>query len=400
MSAVYHEVEAKSVTRLLAATDPWFLGRYGMNLYRGCEHGCRYCDGRAERYYVRGDFAGDIEVKRNAPSLVASELARRREPGFVFVGGGVSDSYQPAEARYGLARGVLEAAHAAGLPVHVLTKSALVERDLELLARINERARAILSFSIAMLDEELRARFEPGAAPVATRFALLERAKALGLATGVMAMPLLPGLADQPERVMELVGRAREAGVDFVCLSGLTLRPGVQQETYRGVLEGTYPELLAGYERLYRAQRRSGAPDPRYLARLEERCRTALRAHGLPGRPPQRLFHGLVPTYTEVALVLEHREFERGGAMDGPLARAGRAVQQWARERLARRRGVEAYRRVEADFASLVASGALGTIVGADAVAEVERAYAAVQDFGRTPAAPGDARLSPTGAMS
>jgi DNA repair photolyase len=112
--------------------DSWFLGRYGMNLYRGCEHGCRFCDGRSERYLVEGDFARDITVKRNAVAVLDRELGRIREPGFVFVGGGVCDAYQPAQARYGLARGALEVARRRGLPVHVLTKSALVERDLDL----------------------------------------------------------------------------------------------------------------------------------------------------------------------------------------------------------------------------------------------------------------------------
>ncbi|HEY3358676.1 MAG TPA: radical SAM protein [Polyangia bacterium] len=295
VNAAYHEVLAKSITRRAGTTDPWFLGRYGMNLYRGCEHGCLYCDGRAERYHVAGDFARDIQVKRNAPALLAQELAGRREPGFVLLGGGVSDSYQPAEARFGLARGVLEVCLAQGLPVHVLTKSALVERDLDLLAAINARARAILSFSIATVDEALRARFEPGAAPIATRFALIARAKARGLAAGVMGMPLLPGLADQPAQVAALVQQAREAGADFVCLGGLTLRPGVQAETYRAALAEAHPDLVPGYDRLYRAAARSGAPEPRYLDRLEARGAAARRAADLPGRVPWPIFRGLLP---------------------------------------------------------------------------------------------------------
>lgn len=76
MTASYHETEAKSITRLPGATDPWFLGRYGMNRYRGCEHGCVYCDGRAERYYVAGEFDRDIQVKRNALEVLRRELGR------------------------------------------------------------------------------------------------------------------------------------------------------------------------------------------------------------------------------------------------------------------------------------------------------------------------------------
>jgi DNA repair photolyase len=89
----------------LAVVDRYILGRFGGNFYRGCEHGCAYCEGRGERYHVQGDFARDIQVKRNA--LAQGELARMREPGFLFIGG-VCDAYQPAEARYRLARGLLE----------------------------------------------------------------------------------------------------------------------------------------------------------------------------------------------------------------------------------------------------------------------------------------------------
>lgn len=98
-SARYHEVEAKSVLRRSAGVDPWFLGRFGSNLYRGCEHGCTYCDGRAERYYVTGDFARDIQVKRNAVELARDELARMREPGLLFIGGGVCDACRPRDSQ-------------------------------------------------------------------------------------------------------------------------------------------------------------------------------------------------------------------------------------------------------------------------------------------------------------
>ena len=144
---------AKSLLRRQKRVDSWFLSRCGMNLYRGCGHDCAYCDGRAENYAVEGEFGAEVEVKVNAVELLRRELApapRRRgsaPSGFVLLGGGVGDSYQPAEERYGLARRALELLLELGRPVHVLTKSALVERDLDLLARIHERSRAIVSMS-------------------------------------------------------------------------------------------------------------------------------------------------------------------------------------------------------------------------------------------------------------
>jgi DNA repair photolyase len=364
--ACYHEVDAKSILRRSVVVDPWFLGRFGSNLYRGCEHGCSYCDGRAERYYVAGDFARDIQVKRNALALARDELARWREPGFLFIGGGVCDAYQPAEARYRLARGLADLCREQRRPVHVLTKSALVERDLQLLAAINADTRAILSFSIALIDEHHREVFEPGAAPLAERWRLLAAARALGIRTGVMAMPILPGLSDSEQAVDALVEQARRVGVDFVCYGGLTLRPGVQKDGFLAVLARHHPELLPGYRKLYSADHGSGAPDPRYVARLDGRCRAALARHAMPGRMPQHIFHGLVPSYTEVSVLLEHRGFQRGeaGGGHGPLARAGSAVADWARGRLARQRSKQAFRLVESELDMLMRSHQLGDIPG------------------------------------
>jgi DNA repair photolyase len=361
-AARHLEVEAKSIVRAGGGADPWFLGRFGTNLFRGCEHGCLYCDGRAERYRVDGDFARDIQVKVNALELIEQELSRAREPGFVLVGGGVCDAWQPAEERYRLARGVLELALKMRFPVHVLTKSALVERDLDLLERINQERRAILSFSITSVDERLREEFEPGAAPFAERFRILERARERGIATGVMAMPLLPGLSDQPDHVLALVARAASAGARFVCFAGLTLRPGVQQETYLAALRARHADLLPGYQALYHAQRKSGAPDPRYSDRLHRRCREALAGHGLPGRIPHDVFAGLIPTYSEVAVLLEHEDAE--GCQGGAKAAASWAIQKWAQKKLGRLRGPRAYREVEAAFEMAVRSGALAKELG------------------------------------
>jgi DNA repair photolyase len=377
--ARYHEVGAKSLLRRSAMVDPYFLGRFGSNLYRGCEHGCLYCDGRAERYYVSGTFDRDIEIKRNALELAARELELIREPGFLFIGGGVCDAYQQAEGRFALARGLLQLCQQRRVPVHVLTKSALVERDFDLLAEINHDTRAVLSFSIALGDERHREIFEPGAAPLAERWRLLRQAREAGFGTAVMAMPLLPGLSDQPAQLDALMTRAAEAGVDFVCAGGLTLRPGRQKDGFFAVLAREFPELLQGYQKLYRENRSSGMPDPRYSERLYQRCHMLQDQHGIPGRMPRRLFHGLVPLYTELAVLLEHRGYQRKetGGMNGPLARAGQAVGGWARDRLARRRGKSAFREVESELSFLFRSRRLCEIPGleASAIPDVEDVF-------------------------
>ncbi|MFH1469487.1 MAG: radical SAM protein [Pseudomonadota bacterium] len=356
-----YEEPAKTILRDGGRTDSWFVARYGMNLYRGCQHGCAYCDGRAEKYRVEGEFERDIGVKAGAPALLARELDRLREPGLIFIGGGVSDGWQPLEARHGLARTALELALERGLPVSVLTKSALVERDLDLLVDIQQKSRAILSFSIATLDEGVRERFEPGAAPIAERWWLLEEAKRRGLATGVMAMPLMPGIADSAEDILALFARAADAGVDFLLAGGLTLRPGRQAEHFFATVGRHRPDLLPAYQRAYGQAGPSGAAPRALHRRHEERFREAFARTGLASRMPRGLFTGLMPQHIELAVLLEQRDHaaELEGRREPWLSRSGWAIQTWSRARLARRRGTEAWRAVEAEFRELLDGGRL-----------------------------------------
>jgi DNA repair photolyase len=363
----YVETTARSVLTTSVLVDPWFIGSFGMNLYRGCAHGCIYCDGRAERYYVEGDFERDIVVKRNGADLVAAELERCREPGFVFLGGGVSDSYQPADSKYELTRRVLEQILEHGRSVHVLTKSALVERDFDLLAEISRKRRALFSVSLQSVDDAIISRVEPRAASAAERLRLLAAARRMGLDTGIMAMPLLPGISDTAEKIGELVRAAKDVGVGFVCFGGLTLRPGRQKEFYYEHLRRWWPELVPGYDRAYGSNRASGAPDPRLTRKVTRRFAEALSKYGVPSRIPRAVFHGAVPIYTEASVLLEHTE--AAALLEGrtvPLMAAGFALAKWARKRLvaiSRSKG-GSYRDVEAEFLSRIVDGSLVEIDG------------------------------------
>ena len=200
------EIEARSLFRRSRRVDSWFVASGGMNLYRGCTHNCAYCDGRAEKYRVEGDFGRRVEVKINAPELLQKELdpARRRKPfrgGFVLLGGGVNDAYQPVEKTYRFSRKALELCLEFGHPVHLLTKSTLVLRDLDLLRQINEQTRALVSFSFSSVDPDLCARFEPGVAPPARRLEAMRQLHDAGVLGGVYLMPVLPGLSDTEQQI-------------------------------------------------------------------------------------------------------------------------------------------------------------------------------------------------------
>ncbi|GAH53049.1 unnamed protein product [marine sediment metagenome] len=148
------EIEAKSILRKYKKIDSWFISRYGMNLYRGCTHNCIYCDGRAEGYYVDGEFGEDVTVKVNTIEILRRELDPKRKctsfkRSFVMIGGGVGDSYQPIEEKYQLTQKVLELMDEYNFPVHILTKSTLIKRDIDILKKINKKNRAIVSFSFS-----------------------------------------------------------------------------------------------------------------------------------------------------------------------------------------------------------------------------------------------------------
>ena len=251
------EIEAKSILRKYKRIDSWFISRYGMNLYRGCTHDCVYCDGRAEKYNVEGEFGKDVAVKTNAIDILRRELdpARRRKPwkrSFIMIGGGVGDAYQPVEKQYQLTRKTLELFYKFSHPVHVLTKSTLVERDIDILKRINAASRAVVSFSFSSMDSEISARFEPGVPPPSERLKTLSRFKKEDIPCGMMLMPVLPFITDTEKYIGDTLRAAVDIGLDFIIFSGMTLKPGRQREHLYKMMETHYKELIARYREMYK----------------------------------------------------------------------------------------------------------------------------------------------------
>jgi len=202
------EIQAKSILRKHKKIDSWFMSHYGLNIYRGCSHDCTYCDGRAEKYQVDGDFAKDIEIKTNAIEILDREMdpARKRKPmpkSFMLLGGGVCDAYQPVDEKYQLARQTLELIYKYDYPVHILTKSTLVERDLDLLQQINQQNKAIVSFSFSSTDDKISKIFEPGVPSPSERLNLINKLKDDGLNCGMFLMPVIPFIIDSVEKIDE-----------------------------------------------------------------------------------------------------------------------------------------------------------------------------------------------------
>lgn len=304
--AVLHDRLVKHLLRKTSAVDPFFVGKFWFSPYQACAHGCRYCDGRAERYFVEGEFDRDIVVRRNAPEVLAAETGKLRERGVVFIGSGISDAYQPIEADTGLMAACGRVLADRALPVTILTKSALVARDIDLWTEVNERAGFLLMMSLATLDEDVRRVMEPGASPIADRLETLRRFKARGCRIGAAVMPLMPGLSDSRASIAALASCLAALGVDFVLTGGLTLRPGRQKDACFETLGQSFPDILPTYERLYAGNRESGMPQPSYMNELHRQADEAFRQAGLPTAVPHRAYRNRIPVYDELDVLLQH----------------------------------------------------------------------------------------------
>jgi DNA repair photolyase len=307
------EIEAKSILRKQKKIDSWFISRYGMNLYRGCIHNCSYCDGRAESYQVAGEFGQDIEVKRNAGIVLKRELdpQRRRKPidsGYILLGGGVCDSYQPAEQKHLLAQNALLSLSHFSLPVHVLTKSALIERDLDLIKDIHQSKAAIVSMSFSSVDDGISRIFEPGVPSPARRLQTLELFAKNSIPTGMYLMPVIPFITDTPEKMTATVRAAKNAGVQFIIFGTMTMKEGRQQDHFMHLLQSHFPDLTLDYSIIY-GKDRYGQALPEYNNATHQTFLEIARTFNIPVRIPKNLFVKILNENDRVAVMLEHIDY-------------------------------------------------------------------------------------------
>lgn len=224
------EIKSKTILNHMKQPDTWFGLKYNMNLYRGCQHQCIYCDSRSDCYQL-GDLA-DIRVKTNALVLLDDILPRKRVLGTIGFGS-MNDPYMPVEEKYQLVRGALDIISKHRFPVHILTKSDLVLRDIELLQKIRD-VYAAVSFTITTADDQLAGKLEPGAPRPSARFQAMRKLADAGILTGVTMMPVLPFLEDDPENIIQIVRKAKEHGANYIIPAfGVSLRPGSREYYYQ-----------------------------------------------------------------------------------------------------------------------------------------------------------------------
>jgi DNA repair photolyase len=262
--------------------------QWSLNPYMGCVHRCTFCYVRA--FERRADRPSDdrygqtIRVKINVAAVLAGELARPSWKRELVSVGAATDPYQPAEGRYRLTRGCLQALARARTPLSLITRGPMIVRDVDVLQEASRRAAVDVNFSIPTLDRDIWRKTEPGTAPPRQRLRALRTLVDAGIKAGVGMAPLLPGLSDRPELLADVVSAAREAGATSVWCNVLYLQTGTREHFFEH-LARDWPAELERYQRLYpRAylDKRDAEPIRAEVAKLRDR-------YGIADRRRERL---------------------------------------------------------------------------------------------------------------
>jgi len=242
----------------------------GMNLYRGCSHGCIYCDSRSKCYHMDHAFE-DIEVKENALDLLEYALRHKKKKCMIGTGS-MTDPYIPLEMERQTVRRALELIYKYGFGFTVITKSNNILRDLDLLQKINERTKCVVQMTLTTYDENLCSKLEPHVSTTRERFTVLKKLRDVGIPSVVWLSPILPFINDTEENISGLLNMCIEAEVyGIICFGmGLTLREGNREYFYEQ-LDRLFPELKEKYIRTYGNQYMIESGNSKNLMRLFHR---------------------------------------------------------------------------------------------------------------------------------
>ena len=256
-------------------------GHYGMNIYRGCTHGCIYCDSRSKCYQFTHAFE-DIEVKQNAPELLEVALKSKRKKCMIGTGS-MSDPYMHCEEQLKLTRQCLEIISKYEFGLAIQTKSDRILRDIDLLDEINQKAKAVVQMTLTTYDDDLCAILEPNVCNTKRRIQVLEEMQKRGIPTVVWLTPILPFINDTEENVNAILEECIRVGVKgIICFDmGVTLREGDREYFYEA-LDKNFPGLKEKYIETYGNSYNVPSPNSHKLMRLfEDTC----KAHNVLYKP-------------------------------------------------------------------------------------------------------------------
>lgn len=258
-------IPAKTILSGYSDGSFWFGVNYNMNIYRGCCHGCIYCDSRSDCYGVL-DF-DTVKAKENALAVIERDLKSKRKTGVVGTGA-MSDPYNPLEKEYKLTRGALELINRYRFGISIATKSDLVTRDIGILKEISKHSPALVKITVTTADDELCKKLEPNAALSSERFAAVKKLTDAGLFAGILLMPVLPFIEDTPENTRDIVKLAKRSGAKFIYPAfGVTLRQN-QRVWFYDKLDELFPGMKEQYKRQFGDSYECRSPDSEELRRI------------------------------------------------------------------------------------------------------------------------------------
>lgn len=241
-------ITAKTIISRYSENNSWFGINYNMNIYKGCNHGCIYCDSRSECYRV--DNFDRVRAKENALALIEHELRSKRKKGVVGTGA-MSDPYNPFEKEFMLTRRAMELINRFGFGAAIATKSDLILRDINIFKEISKHSPVLVKITVTTADDVLCRKIEPNASVSSDRFKAIKKLSQEGIFVGVLLMPVLPFIEDTEDNISKIIELAYQNGAKFIYPAfGVTLRQN-QRDWYYNKLDELFPAVKEKYIKNY-----------------------------------------------------------------------------------------------------------------------------------------------------
>ncbi len=258
-------IPAKTLISNYSKDNWWFGINYNMNIYKGCCHGCIYCDSRSECYGIEN--FDSVRAKKDAVQIIKNQLRRKRKKGVIGTGA-MSDPYNPFEKNLMLTRSALEQINNFNFGIAIATKSNLVARDADILKQIKKHSPTLIKITITTYDDELCRKIEPNVCVTSKRFQAIKELSKNGIYTGILLMPILPFINDNEKNIISIVKQAHECGAKFIFAygMGLTLR-GNQREYFYEKLVEQFPKcnMVAKYKDTFGNKYECSSPNNKKL---------------------------------------------------------------------------------------------------------------------------------------
>lgn len=258
-------IDVKGIISNYAENNSWFGVNYNMNIYKGCCHGCIYCDSRSECYGIK-DF-DLVRAKKNSTNIIRRELKKKRKTGVIGTGA-MSDPYNPFEEKLQLTREALKVINEYGFGISIATKSNLITRDIDILKKIQEHSPVLIKMTVTTFDDDLCKKVEPNVCVSSKRFEAIKKISDNGIYAGILLMPILPFIGDTEKNIVNIVRKAYQCKAKFIFAygMGMTLRSNQREYYYKKLLEN-FPgkNLVRQYINMYNNNYNCPSPNSKKL---------------------------------------------------------------------------------------------------------------------------------------